>query len=674
MVEGRLRSPLFHFMPTKPHIKAAIELLSSMRFAVSLLTVLAIASIIGTVVSQNQPFNNYLNQFGPFWFPIFESLGLYSVYNAGWFLLILVFLLLSTSLCLVRQGPQMVREMKSFRTHAREASLQQFTHRAQWQTALPTETLVARATDALGAAGFKSRTDVRPESVLVAAKAGSGNRLGYFLAHGGIVVILIGGLLDGNVPLRIKLALEGKAPTTLAALEKNIPPGARLDENTPSFRANLFVPEGKTSSLATINLDDGVLVQDLPFDLELKKFTIEHYSTGAPKLFASDVVVTDKKTGQSSAHRIEVNRPLKIAGLMVYQSSFEDGGSQLDFRQFDLRSNAITNLSATVGENYKLADGKTTLEVTGFRAFNIENMNEDEAAGSKARLGSAITPADKKDLRNVGPSVQFKLRDEAGQAREFDHYMLPIQREGRDFMLAGMRASPNEPFRYLRLPVDENGRIETFFSWRTKMLDAAARGELARRFASHALKNAAVKNGVGVRLEETAERTLALFADKGFETVGRFLEQGVPAAERDKAADIFLKMLEGLGWEALQEVTGAPLELTPARAQYVRDALAAASDAFHFGAPVYLQLTGFTEVRASVFQVTRSPGQPLVFFGALLLTLGVACMLYIRERRAFVLAKHDGSVLLAMATNRKTLDFENEFARVRDQLQSTTRA
>ena len=62
--------------------RALYELLSSMRFAISLLTILGIASIIGTVLKQNEPYNNYLNQFGPFWFPIFEKLGLYAVYNS----------------------------------------------------------------------------------------------------------------------------------------------------------------------------------------------------------------------------------------------------------------------------------------------------------------------------------------------------------------------------------------------------------------------------------------------------------------------------------------------------------------------------------------------------------------------------------------------------------------
>jgi cytochrome c biogenesis protein len=51
---------------------AAVELLSSMRFAISLLTVICIASVIGTVLKQHEPaVNNYINQFGPFWAELF---------------------------------------------------------------------------------------------------------------------------------------------------------------------------------------------------------------------------------------------------------------------------------------------------------------------------------------------------------------------------------------------------------------------------------------------------------------------------------------------------------------------------------------------------------------------------------------------------------------------------
>ena len=50
-----------------------VELVSSMRFAISLLTLIAVASIIGTVLKQNEPMPNYVNQFGPFWFAVFDS-------------------------------------------------------------------------------------------------------------------------------------------------------------------------------------------------------------------------------------------------------------------------------------------------------------------------------------------------------------------------------------------------------------------------------------------------------------------------------------------------------------------------------------------------------------------------------------------------------------------------
>ena len=54
--------------------RASVELLSSMRFAIALLTIISIASVIGTVIKQGEPYNNYVNQFGPLWAEIFNGL------------------------------------------------------------------------------------------------------------------------------------------------------------------------------------------------------------------------------------------------------------------------------------------------------------------------------------------------------------------------------------------------------------------------------------------------------------------------------------------------------------------------------------------------------------------------------------------------------------------------
>ena len=53
-----------------------------MRFAITMFSLLGVASIIGTVLKQNEPYNNYIIKFGQFWFNIFETLGLYNVYQA----------------------------------------------------------------------------------------------------------------------------------------------------------------------------------------------------------------------------------------------------------------------------------------------------------------------------------------------------------------------------------------------------------------------------------------------------------------------------------------------------------------------------------------------------------------------------------------------------------------
>src|ERR1700734_4373233 len=119
----------------KSSVRLAIELVSSMRFAISLLVILAIASIIGTVLTQEDPYPNYVNQFGPFWADIFRGLSLYNVYSSWWFLLILAFLVVSVSLCVIRNGPKMIADMKSWKDRGHEGSLRAFHHKGEFPQA-----------------------------------------------------------------------------------------------------------------------------------------------------------------------------------------------------------------------------------------------------------------------------------------------------------------------------------------------------------------------------------------------------------------------------------------------------------------------------------------------------------------------------------------------------------
>ena len=110
-------------------LRDSVELLSSMRFSISLLTVICIASVIGTIVSQHEPFTNYVNKFGPFWAQLFLAVGLDTVYSVWWFLLILAFLVISTSLCIARNTPKIIHDLRTYKEGMREQSLVAFHHK-----------------------------------------------------------------------------------------------------------------------------------------------------------------------------------------------------------------------------------------------------------------------------------------------------------------------------------------------------------------------------------------------------------------------------------------------------------------------------------------------------------------------------------------------------------------
>ena len=154
-------------------LASAIELLSSMRFAISLLSVLAIASVIGTVLKQNEPMPNYVNQFGPFWFDVFGKVGLYSVYSAWWFLLILAFLVMSTSLCIARNAPRMLADMRSWRENVREQSLRNFHHKAEWRGAQDQAQLVQQTVERVTSYGYRVRVVQKDQATLITAKQGA---------------------------------------------------------------------------------------------------------------------------------------------------------------------------------------------------------------------------------------------------------------------------------------------------------------------------------------------------------------------------------------------------------------------------------------------------------------------------------------------------------------------
>lgn len=709
-------------------LRSSVELLSSMRFSISLLTVICIASVIGTVLKQQEPLSNYVNQFGPFWAQAFGVASLYTVYSAWWFMLILVFLVISTSLCIGRNTPKILGDLNQLKENIREQSLQAFGHRAQGALAEQPETAARRIGQTLVQGGWRVKLQQRntPQGTgwMVAAKAGAANKLGYIAAHSAIVLVCVGGLLDGDLMVQAQMWLNNKSIYTGGGLIADVPAQHRLSDSNPTFRANLLVAEGTQSSTAILNQPGGVVLQDLPFSVELKKFIVEYYSTGMPKLFASDIVIHDKETGEKIPARVEVNHPASYKGVEIFQSSFDDGGSSVTLKAVPMAIGGQSpskafEIQGTIGGSSSLTNGaeKMTLEFTGLRVINVENFSGADGGSGvdvrkvdlgeaiDSRLGAPNKVGGNKELRNVGPSITYKLRDAAGQAREFHNYMLPVKMDDSlvspPVFLLGVRETPSDPFQYLRIPADDQSSMNGFLRLKKALADPAQRELAVQRYVRQAI--AADRPDLALQLAASASRAMALFAGSelatgstngkpagGLQAISDFMEVNVPEGERNRAGEVLVRILNGVLFELVQVTREqndlAPLQRDEKAQAYMSQAVLSLSDAFHYPAPMAFELKDFTQLQASVFQVTRSPGKKIVYLGCALLILGIFAMLYVRERRLWVwLAPATGNAesggpdgapetggsslaTMAMSSNRKTMAADGEFEMLKTKL------
>ena len=284
------------------------------------------------------------------------------------------------------------------------------------------------------------------------------------------------------------------------------------------------------------------------------------------------------------------------------------------------------------------------------------------------------------------------MRDAAGQAREFNNYMLPVDTgDGVPVFLLGVRDTPAEAFRYLRVPADAEGSLDDFTRLRNALQDPQQRALAVKNYAAQAVDPQ--RPELAVQLGASATRALNLFSGAeqvkpaslpagsksgGLQAVADFIETNVPDAERAKAGEILVRILNGVLYElaqvARQQAGMKPLEPNEKTQGFMMQSVLALSDVQFYPAPMAMMLTDFTQVQASVFQVARAPGKYIVYLGCTLLILGVFAMLYVRERRVWVwLAPVAGAgvgceATMALSSNRKTMDTDREFESLKSKL------
>lgn len=646
-----------------------LRFLGSMNLAIMLLVAIAIASVIGTLLQQNQPYQNYLIKFGPFWHEIYKTLGLYDVYSSAWFVFILAFLVISTSVCVFRHAPEVLRSMRRFREDIHERAINHMAQNSHWESGLGVDEIRTPLLSALKRLGYRTRIRQAQDYTLIAAMKGASNRIGYLLTHIAIVVICIGGLVDGNLPLKLK-TLSGDLRVERRDLSVSaIPAISKLPDSNPSFRASVSIPEGARVNYAFINMADGYLLQTLPFSIEVQDFRIEHYNSGQPKSFESDLVIHDPASQEPFETTIAVNHPLLYKGYAIYQASFGDGGTSLQLLLRDFFNNAPATLELTGTVNawseLETPHGKQRLEFDDFRLFNIFPAGEET----------------ERKFVDYGPSLSFKVRQADGTAREYVNYMSPIEMDGRRYFLSGMRASVAEELRYLYLPADAEDSPDRFFRMLAVLNDSGKTGAILERSLQASLRDEtgdyqALRENFGKAMHTLLE----LFRVGGMEGILQYVDGQVPEAEQETVSRAYLEVLQTalreIYYAVLREEGIRPEQLSEEHQLFFDDALNAMNAIHRYGTPFYLQLTDFQHRQATGLQITRAPGKTIVYLGFTMLIAGVFLLFYISHQRLWILLKPAGQTTrttMAGTRTRHRHEFAREFQALSRKLQSVFR-
>lgn len=265
--------------------------LTSMRVALILLFLLAVAAIPGTVLPQNGTDPIRVDDWiagNPTWGPLLQRLGFFDVYAAPWFAAVYLLLFVSVIGCVIPRT------------------------RLHWRAMRAAPPPAPRRLDRLAGHRTWVDADETPAQVLDAASA---HLRGWRLVRGDGWLSAERGYLRETGNLLFHAAL--------VALLVSVAYGALF-----GWRGNVIVREGYGFSDTLTQYDawgGGRLVDpaDLPpFSFVLEDFRVEferaESQRGAPRLFEADLAVTPRPGAASEPVVVRVNEPLSVDGAKVF--------------------------------------------------------------------------------------------------------------------------------------------------------------------------------------------------------------------------------------------------------------------------------------------------------------------------------------------------------------------
>jgi cytochrome c biogenesis protein len=299
---------------TKPAATRIWNLLVSIKLAIWIIILLAVTSILGTVIQQNQPPETYRQVYEDWAYNLMDRINLFDMYHSWWFLLLLCLFTLNLTCCTIDRLPRAIRTVRKPKLTLDDATEKTLALTERWKSKGNIPRRVEDYKAALARVFAVPKVTEADGAVHLYAEKGVTSRFGAYATHTGIVIVFLGAII-GNVF---------------------------------GFKSYVNIPDGKEAS--HLDARGGKEHIDLPFSVRNNRFWMETYPNGQPKEYSSDLSVIEN--GREVLRKtITVNDPLAYKGVWFYQSSYgQEGGATAQVAVSRQDGTSLGNLSLRPNE------------------------------------------------------------------------------------------------------------------------------------------------------------------------------------------------------------------------------------------------------------------------------------------------------------------------------------
>jgi cytochrome c biogenesis protein len=266
------------------------DLFRSLKLTISLLILLAILSIIGTLITQNATRSEYIQRYGIGLYEVLNFFNLFDMYHSWWFSAILLLLVINLITCSIHRFPGIWSQISRGSGELGDRMLKTIPNVERFEILNP----IKREENIQSSLKkwLKSWKRIETENaVTLFSEKGRFSRLGVYITHFSILIILVGGILG---------SLYG-------------------------FRGHVNILEGETVDQVFLRINDEEIPRTIGFSVRCDDFNITYYDLKLTekhvKEYTSHLTILDN--GKEVLKKIvQVNHPLHYKGLAFYQANY----------------------------------------------------------------------------------------------------------------------------------------------------------------------------------------------------------------------------------------------------------------------------------------------------------------------------------------------------------------